>query len=78
MITARIANDQTKKVLRKQIEVDETIVNSAIQKAIKEGKYSVTLDGHIRPGTKEWLKGLGYKLQTGSQYNKSYTCIKWD
>lgn len=48
-----------------------------INAASKEGRYSYSDDGRIKPRIREKLEELGYKVEVGSQYNSSWYSISW-
>ena len=53
-------------------------INKKISNAVKNCKFSISGNGVLQLETKERLAQLGYKVQTGSQYNESYWYISWD
>ena len=52
-------------------------LSKQIKTAIADGKFSISLDGCLKPETRKKLEDLGYKIETGSQYNESYYSISW-
>lgn len=52
-------------------------LNKQIDDAIAKGKFSISNNGNLQSVTRERLKVLGYKVQTGSQYNEPYYSISW-
>lgn len=48
-----------------------------LSKLIKDGKFSISEDGCLKPETRKKLEELGYKVETGNQYNESYCSISW-
>ena len=48
-----------------------------IRDAIADGKFSISEDGSLKPGTRKKLEELGYKVEIGNQYNESYCIISW-
>ena len=52
-------------------------LSKQIRAAIADGKFSVSLDGSLKPETRKKLEELGYKVETGNQYNESYYSISW-
>lgn len=77
MYTAKRARAETEAVNRQRVEFGIIKLEAKIKEAVKQGKFSVTIDGTVAEQTREHLKGMGYSIQTGTQYNESYTCIKW-
>ncbi len=52
-------------------------LSKLIRDAIADGKFSISEDGSLKPETRKKLEGLGYKVETGTQYNESYYSISW-
>ena len=52
-------------------------LSKLIRDAIADGKFSISEDGCLKPETRKKLEELGYKVETGSQYNESYYSISW-
>ncbi len=52
-------------------------LSKLIRDAIADGKFSICEDGYLKPETRKKLEGLGYKVETGTQYNESYYSISW-
>lgn len=48
-----------------------------IRDAIADGKFSISEDGSLKPETRKKLEELGYKVETGCQYNEPYYSISW-
>ena len=48
-----------------------------IRDAIVDGKFSISEDGSLKPETRKKLEELGYKIETGTQYNEPYYSISW-
>ena len=48
-----------------------------IRDAIADGKFSISEDGSLKPETRKKLEELGYKVETGTQYNEPYYSISW-
>ncbi len=48
-----------------------------IDKTIANGKFSISNDGYLQSQTRKKLEELGYKVETGSQYNESYYSVSW-
>ncbi len=49
-----------------------------IDKAIANGEFLFSTNGYLQPETKQRLEELGYKVETGSQYNESYYSVSWE
>lgn len=52
-------------------------ISKSIRDAIADGKFSINEDGYLKPKTRKMLEELGYKIETGTQYNVSYYIISW-
>ena len=52
-------------------------LSKLIRDAIADGKFSISEDGCLKPETRKKLEELGYKVETGNQYNESYYSISW-
>lgn len=52
-------------------------LSKLIRDAITDGKFSISEDGCLKPETRKKLEELGYKVETGNQYNESYYSISW-
>ena len=52
-------------------------ISKRISDAIANGKFSISDDGCLQYETTQRLEELGYKVQTGSQYNEQYWSISW-
>ena len=52
-------------------------ISKRISDAIANGKFSINGDGCLQCETTQRLEELGYKVETGSQYNEQYWSISW-
>lgn len=52
-------------------------LSKLIRAAVADGKFSINKDGCLKPETRKKLEELGYKVETGNQYNESYYSISW-
>lgn len=52
-------------------------ISNKISDAITNGKFSINGDGYLQYETIQRLEELGYKVQTGSQYNEDHWNISW-
>lgn len=52
-------------------------LSKLIRDAVADGKFSISEDGCLKPETRTKLEELGYKVETGNQYNESYYSISW-
>jgi len=78
VISAKEANAKTIEVLNNCAikELDEIMNN--IQNEINEGHFYYSGDGYLDEVNKKTLKKLGYKVETGLQYNEAYYSISWE
>lgn len=77
LLSAIDAYNETKDNLKKCITKELIEISEKISKAIENGRYEIHGDGYLQFETKQRLEGLGYKVQTGSQYNEPYWSIDW-
>ena len=77
LLTAVEAHHKTQKNIDDCVTTELKKISEQINIAIAEGKYSISNDGYLQQETRQRLEGLGYKVQTGSQYNESYYSISW-
>ena len=52
-------------------------ISKKISEAITNGRFSISDDGCLQYEKIQRLEELGYKVQTGSQYNEQYWSISW-
>lgn len=52
-------------------------LSKLIRAAVADGKFSINKDGCLKPEIRKKLEELGYKVETGNQYNESYYNISW-
>ena len=74
---AHEANNMTKHVIDSYTTQQLTELSKLIRDAIADGKFSISEDGCLKPKTRKKLEELGYKVETGTQYNESYYSISW-
>lgn len=67
------ADEAVDNALIKELQEIATKINAAS----KEGNYSCSDDGCLKPKTREKLEELGYKVEVGNQYNQSWYSISW-
>lgn len=78
VITAKEANDETNKVLDECNTHELNEIFYKIRNEIDSGNFYICESGNLSNITKKKLKELGYKVETGSQYNEPYYTIRWD
>ena len=71
------ANKMANHVIDSGITQQLAELSKLIRDAIADGKFSISEDGCLKPETRKKLEELGYKVETGSQYNESYYSISW-
>lgn len=52
-------------------------LSKLIRDAVADGKFSISKGGCLKPEIRKKLEELGYKIETGNQYNESYYSISW-
>ena len=77
MISAAEARGKTEAVRNNGVEREMEKIEHEIEEAIRNGDNNIALDGTISHPTANYMRQLGYEVQTGSQYNESYFTIKW-
>ena len=75
--SASEANKMTNNAIDSCTTQQLTELSKLIRDAIADGKFSICEDGYLEPETRKTLEGLGYKVETGTQYNESYYSISW-
>ena len=77
MLSAVEARRQSRQNFEEKNKVILDEIERNIQKAIIAGKFAVTSDGSPSQEVIDALRGLGYKVNVGSQYNQFYYTISW-
>ena len=77
MIRASEANKQTTKNIEDKLTTEIKDIEQRIISQINEGSYTLSLSGYLSSTTKQCLEQLGYRVETGSQYNEPYYTISW-
>lgn len=77
LLAATEARNKTQENIHNCVTTELHKLSEQIDNAIAEGKYSISNDGYLQSETQQRLEELGYKIQTGSQYNESYYSISW-
>lgn len=77
MISAKEAREivelgQNEKAVEQMEQIEWEINN-----AINNGHYNIGINGYIEKANRTKLESLGYRIETGSQYNESYFTISW-
>lgn len=74
---AHEANNMTKHVIDSCMIQQLAELSKLIRDAIADGKFSISEVGCLKPEIRKKLEELGYKVETGTQYNESYYSISW-
>ncbi len=77
MISASEARKKTENNINNGTTRELSEIMRQIEKAIANGKFSISNDGYLQSETEQKLEELGYKIKTGSQYNESYYSVSW-
>lgn len=77
MINAGMAYKLAEAFKNNVIDQEWEDLEKIIQANAKNGYYYHNYTGHIQPENRKKLEKLGYKVETGSQYNESYVNISW-
>ena len=75
--SASEANKMTNHVIDSCTTQQLAELSKLIRDAIADGKFSISEDGCLKPEIRKKLEELGYKVETGIQYNESYYSISW-
>jgi len=78
IISAKEANAKTIKALNDCATKELNKIMSGIHNTANEGYFTYGGDGYLNEITKKRLEELGYKVETGSQYNEPYYSISWE
>lgn len=77
MLSAKEANIKTLNNIKECTTEELSKLENQIDNAIKNGKFSISNNGYLSFIAKQRLEDLGYKVETGSQYNEHYYSISW-
>lgn len=75
--SASEANKMTSNVIDSCTTQQLAELSKLIRDAIADGKFSISEDGCLKPEIRKKLEELGYKVETGTQYNEPYYSISW-
>ena len=76
--SASEANKMTNNAIFSRTAQQLEELSKQIKAATTDGKFSISLDGSLKPETRKKLEEFGYKVETGNQYNESYYSISWE
>lgn len=77
LLPADKANELTVKCIEDCSTKELSEIAMQINKAISNGRFSITCNGSLLPETKSKLEELGYDISVGRQYNETYCSISW-
>ena len=77
LLSASEAHKKTTDNIKNCLTKELAEISKKISDAIANGKFSISDDGCLQYETTQRLEELGYKVQTGSQYNERYWSISW-
>lgn len=77
MITAEEARTRTISKAQKMALAELKEIEELIENAIEDCTYSISQDGVLSQVCKNQLESMGYKVETGTQYNQPWYNIKW-
>ena len=75
--SASEANNMTNNAINSCTTQQLAKLSKLIRDAIADGKFSISEDVSLKPETRKKLEELGYKVETGTQYNEPYYSISW-
>lgn len=77
MIRASEAAKKSDEVIREHLTDELKKIDSIIKKAVMSGERHASFGGNISKNARAELERLGYKVETGSQYNQWWVSIEW-
>lgn len=77
MLTAEKAKKKTQSNIDNCATKELTYLEKQINKAVHDGRFSISNTGFLESVTEQKLKELGYKVTTYTQYNESSYTISW-
>ena len=77
MISAKEARERSMCKANLITSVEMAKIEELIQNAIEDCEYKISQDGVLSPICRNQLENLGYKVETGTQYNEPWYCIRW-
>lgn len=77
MLTAQKAHEIAKQRQLNDLTEQINKITILIQNAAEDGDYSIDLDYYLLPGTYDYLKSLGYKIQSYNERNEIGVVISW-
>ena len=77
MITANEAREKATYKMHHLASIEMKQIEEMIENAIEDCKYSISQDGTLSQFCRNQLESMGYKVETGTQYNEPWYCIRW-
>lgn len=77
MISSDEARKKTENNINNCVTKELSEIMEKIDKAIVNGRFSISNDGYLESQIRKKLEEFGYKVETGSQYNESYYSVSW-
>lgn len=77
MLSAGDAKKKTQSNIDNCTTKELRLSEKQINKAIFDGRFSISNNGFLESVTEQKLKELGYKVTTYAQYNESSYTISW-
>ena len=77
MITAQEARVRSTNKAHLIASAEIKQIEELIENAIENCEYSISKDGVLSQFCRNQLESMGYKVETGVQYNEPWYCIKW-
>lgn len=68
----KIATDEDKTISKQFEEIEKYIGEAAFN-----GNFSVYVAGTLHPYVKKYLENIGYKVDTGGQWDNAFYSISW-
>lgn len=77
MVSANEAKRRTQNNVNICVTQELNKLEEQISNAIANGEFFISNNGTLQKETRSRLESLGYKIETGSQYNEAYYSVNW-
>ena len=77
MLLAVEARETAQKIIKNHVTEELKKIDDGIKREVENGMFQYSYDGSISAEAKKELMRCGYQIETGSQYNEPWVCIKW-
>ena len=77
MILASDAKRRTQEQLSYMTSIEIDHIMEKIEEAISKGEFSISTNGSLSASCRQKLEKLGYKVDTGIQYNEAWYNVSW-